>query len=88
MADHFRTHFPGVASVLKFNFEKSSMRGLKFVGIEKHARIRKCRIVKKTYIAKAESRRHLILVMLTKEQATYEAIDATGVVFDRTVSTP
>ena len=42
----------------------------------------------KTYLAKAESRRHLILVTLTKEQATYEAIDATGVVFDRTVSTP
>ena len=42
----------------------------------------------KTYLAKAESRRHLILVTLTKEQATYEAIDATGVVFDRTVPTP
>ncbi|MBT6850187.1 MAG: hypothetical protein HOA16_03230 [Opitutae bacterium] len=42
----------------------------------------------KTYLAKAESRRHLILVTLTKEQATYEAIDATGVDFDRTVSTP
>ena len=32
----------------------------------------------KTYLAKAESRRHLILVTLTKEQATYEAIDATA----------
>ena len=41
----------------------------------------------KTYLAKVESRRHLILVTLTKDQATYEAIDATGVVFDRTVST-
>lgn len=44
--------------------------------------------VEKTYLAKAESRHHLILVTLTKEQATYEAIDATGVVFDQTVSTP
>lgn len=42
----------------------------------------------KTYLAKAESRRHLILVTLTKDQATYEAIDAAGVVFDRTVSKP
>ena len=42
----------------------------------------------KTYLAKAASRLHLILVTLTKEQATYEAIDATGVVVDRTVSTP
>ena len=44
--------------------------------------------VEKTYLAKAESRRHLILVTLTKEQATYEAIDTAGVVFGRTVSTP
>ena len=42
----------------------------------------------KTYLAKVESRRHLIFVTLTKDQATYEAIDATGVVFERTVSTP
>ena len=44
--------------------------------------------VGKTNLAKSESRRHLILVTLTKEQATYEAIDATGVIFDPTVSTP
>ena len=44
--------------------------------------------VGKTYLAKSESRRHLILVTLTKHQATDETIDATGVVFDRTVSTP
>ena len=42
----------------------------------------------KTYLAKTERRRHLILVTLTKEHATYEAIDADGVVFDRAVSTP
>ena len=41
----------------------------------------------KTYLAKTESKRHLILVTLTKEHPTYEAIDATGVVFDCTVST-
>ena len=42
----------------------------------------------KTYLARVDIRRHLILVTLTKDQATYGAIDATGVVFDRTVSTP
>ncbi|MBC8348848.1 MAG: hypothetical protein O3A82_10840 [Verrucomicrobia bacterium] len=42
----------------------------------------------KTYLAKAESRRHLILVTLTKDQATHQAIDAAGVVFDRAVSKP
>jgi hypothetical protein len=42
----------------------------------------------KTCLAKPESRRHFILVTLTKEQANYEAIDDDGVVFDRTVSTP
>ena len=43
--------------------------------------------VEKTYLAKAESRCHLILVTLSKEHAIYEAIDADGVVFDRAVST-
>ena len=42
----------------------------------------------KTYLAKTESRRHLIFVTLTKEHATYEAIDAYDPVFDRAVSTP
>lgn len=42
----------------------------------------------KTYLAKAESRRHLILVTLTKEQATFEAIDADGEVFDRASARP
>ena len=42
----------------------------------------------KTYLAKVESRRHLILVTPTKDQAIYEAIAATGVVFDRTISLP
>ena len=42
----------------------------------------------KTYLAKTKSRHHIILVKLTKEQPTYEAIDATSVVFDRIVSTP
>ena len=42
----------------------------------------------KTYLAKTKSRCHLILVKLTKEQPTYEAINATSVIFDRTVSTP
>jgi hypothetical protein len=42
----------------------------------------------KTCLAKPESRRHFILVTRTKDQATDEAIDAAGVVFDRTVSKP
>ena len=42
----------------------------------------------KTYLAKAASRLHIILVTRTKDQATDEAIDAVGVVFDRTVSKP
>ena len=42
----------------------------------------------KTYLAKTKSRRLTILVKLTKEQPTYEAIDATSVVFDCIVSTP
>ncbi len=44
--------------------------------------------VEKTYLAKAESRRHLILVTLAKEQAKYEAFDVEGIVIDRTISTP
>jgi hypothetical protein len=43
---------------------------------------------KKTYLAKTESRRHLIFVTLTKENAAYEAIDADGLGFDRAASMP
>jgi len=62
---------------------------LNFFSRDPIVKVETYRITKeKTYLAKTGNRRHLILVTLTKEHATYEAIDAYGVVFDRTVSTP